>query len=350
MNIGVLLPNWVGDVVMATPTLRALRRHFPQATITGIARPYLLPLLAGTDWLSQTIAWEHHGRGWIGRTWKLVRQLRRERLDAVVVLRNSGFAAGIARLSRARQVVGYARRASRLFLTTALAAPREVGKFTPISAVDYYLELAYALGCPKEPRQLELPITADDRAAADAAWQSLRLPDSNEVVLLNIGGAYGNAKHWPREHSIELARRLADDWALTVLILCGPSERADAASLVAAANHPRVLSLADEDVRFGPTKAIIQRARLLVSTDSGPRHIAAAVGTPTITLFGPIDPRWSENYQPDAIHLRLPLECSPCGRRVCPLGHHRCMRDLTPDMVLQAVGQQLAATTRSRAA
>ena len=350
MNIGVLLPNWVGDVVMATPTLRALRRHFPQAAITGIARPYLLPLLDGTDWLSKTIPWEHHGRGWIGRTWKLVRQLRRERLDAVVVLRNSGFAAGIARLSRARQVIGYSRRASRLFLTRPLAAPREEGRFTPISAVDYYLQLARALGCDDEPRRLELPVTRADRAAADAVWESLSLPDPREVVLLNIGGAYGNAKHWPREHSIELSRRLADDLRLTVLVLCGPSERADAASLADAVAHSRVLSLADEDVRFGPTKAIIQRARLLVSTDSGPRHIAAAVGTPTITLFGPIDPRWSENYQPGAVHLRLPLECSPCGRRVCPLGHHRCMRDLTPDLVLQAVERQLSSPPQRQAA
>jgi len=341
MNVGVLLPNWVGDVVMATPTLRALRRRFPSATITGIARPYLLPLLDGTSWFSQAFPWEHHGRGWIGRTWRLVRQLRRERLDAVLVLRNSGFAAGIARLSRARQVVGYARRASRLFLTKSLEAPREGGHFTPISAVDYYLDLAYALGCEEEPRRLELPVTDADQAAADAVWESLDLPDPREVVLLNIGGAYGNAKHWPREHSIELSRRLAGDFGLTVLVLCGPGERADAASLAAAANHPRVLSLADEDVRFGPTKSIIQRARLLVSTDSGPRHIAAAVGTPTITLFGPIDPRWSENYQPGAVHLHLPLECSPCGRRVCPLGHHRCMRDLTPELVLQAVERQL---------
>jgi heptosyltransferase-2 len=350
MNIGVLLPNWVGDVVMATPTLRALRRRFPAATITAVARPHLLPLLEGNDWLSQTIPWEHHGPGWIGRTWRIVRQLRRQRLDAMLVLRNSGFAAGIARFSRARRVLGYDRRGSRLFLTTSLRAPRAGGRFSPISAVDYYLQLAYALGCPEEPRHLELPVTADDRTAADATWGHLDLPDPREVVLLNIGGAYGNAKHWPREHSIELARRLAGDLGLTVLILCGPGERADAAELADAASHPRVFSLADEDVRFGPTKALIQRSRLLISTDSGPRHIAAAVGTPTITLFGPIDPRWSENYQAGAIKLHLPLECSPCGRRTCPLGHHRCMRDLTPDLVLRAVERQLAATPSRRAA
>src|SRR5688572_3440295 len=98
MNLGVMLPNWVGDLVMATPTLRALRHQFPGANIVGIARPYLLPLLDGTDWLTRRLPWEHHGRGWSGRTWQLIRTLRRERLDAMLVLRNSGFAAGVARL------------------------------------------------------------------------------------------------------------------------------------------------------------------------------------------------------------------------------------------------------------
>lgn len=347
MKLGVLLPNWVGDLVMATPTLRALRRNFPAAQIVGVARPYLLPLLEGTGWLSRRLAWEHHGRGWMGRTWQVASALRRERLDAIVVLRNSGFAAAMARLSGAGQAIGYARGANRLFLTTRLAPPQERGRYTPVSAVDYYLKLAYALGCDEEPRQLELATTPADEAAADTIWQRLDLPDPREVVLLNVGGAYGSAKHWPREHSLDLARRLASDLGRAVVFLCGPDERAAAAALVAAADHPRVKSLASEDVAFGATKAVIRRSRLLISTDSGPRHIAAALGTPTITLFGPIDPRWSENYQPGAVHLRLPLDCSPCGRRVCPLKHHRCLRDLTPEAVLRAAERQLAVGDRS---
>jgi heptosyltransferase-2 len=302
--------------------------------------------LAGTGWLSESLPWEHHGRGWIARTWQLVRSLRRERLDAMLILRNSGFAAAVARLGGAQRTIGYARRASRWFLTTRLAAPRSGGKFAPISAVDYYLELAYAAGCHEERRQLELATMPADERAADAIWDSLSLPDPRRVVLINVGGAYGSAKHWPREHAIELSRRLAGELELTVLILCGPTERAAAAALARDADHPRVLSLAGEDVSFGPTKAVIRRARLLVSTDSGPRHIAAALGTPTITLFGPIDPRWSENYQPGAVHLRLPLECSPCGRRACPLGHHRCMRELSVDMALHAVERRLTAESR----
>lgn len=342
MNIGVLLPNWVGDLVMATPTLRALRARYPKARIVGIARPYLLPLLEGTPWLTERVAWEHRGRGWIGRTWRLVRTLRRERLDAMLVLRNSGFAAGVASLAGVRQIIGYSRRGSRVFLTRAVQPPREGREYTPISAVDYYLRLAEELGCQTNTPQLELATTPADERAADQIGHHLHLPGPRQTVLLNVGGAYGRAKHWPREHCVDLSRRLADEQGLTVVILCGPDERTAAAELATAANHPRVLSLAGEDVNFGPTKALLRRAAVLITTDSGPRHIAAAVGTPTITLFGPIDPRWSENYQPGAVKLHLSLDCSPCGKRVCPLGHHRCMRDLTPDSVLRAVKQVLS--------
>jgi heptosyltransferase-2 len=337
MKIGVMLPNWVGDLCMATPTLRALRQRHPEAEITGIARPYLLPLLDGTTWLTGQMEWEHRGRGWIGRTWRLVRTLRRERLDAMLILRNSGFAAGVTRLTGARQSIGYARRGSRLFLSTCLPPPRNGRQLTPVSAVDYYLRLAGELDCDTTDRRLELATTQTDEAAADVIWQRLRLSDPAQTVLLHVGGAYGSAKHWPREHCLELSRRLASDLGCTVVILCGPAERTTAAQLACAARHPRVKSLAHEDLSFGAIKAVIRRARLLVTTDSGPRHIAAALGTPTITLFGPIDPRWSENYHPAEVQLRLPLACSPCGKRTCPLSHHRCMRDVTPDLVLQAV-------------
>jgi heptosyltransferase II len=145
--------------------------------------------------------------------------------------------------------------------------------------------------------------------------------------------------------------RAADEFGLTTLVLCGPQERDAARALELAANHPQVRSLADEDVSFGTTKALIRRCRLMVTTDSGPRHMAAAMGTPTILLAGPIDPRLSHNYAPNSIELSVPLDCRPCGRSNCPLAHHRCLRDLTVDQVLQAVEQTLKySETQKRAA
>jgi heptosyltransferase II len=350
MNIAVMLPNWVGDLAMATPTLRALRERYPDARIVGIARHYLLPLLEGTDWLDHVYPWKHHGKGAIGHTWRLVRQLRAEQLDAMLLLRASLYAAAVGRLSGARRVVGYARNARRLLLTDPIA-PLHYGRGSePVSAVDDFLHLASHLGCRIDRRELELAATADDETAADGVWRRLGLPDGRRLMLLNSGGAYGAAKHWPVEHCAELARRAADELGLATLVLCGPAERDEAAAIARAAAHPLVRSMAGDDLSFGTTKAIIRRARLLVTTDSGPRHLAAAMGTPTVVLFGPIDPRWSRNYQADSIELRVPLECSPCGRRVCPLGHQRCMRDLSAGTVLASVRQMLQRTEQRAAA
>src|SRR5262249_33129524 len=159
------------------------------------------------------------------------------------------------------------------------------------------------LGYVAESRELELATTARDEVAADNVWKRLALPPPEWVILLNSGGAYGEAKHWPAEYCVSLALRAAEEFGLTTLILCGPAERESAAAIEHAASHPQVRSLAREDVSFGTTKAIIRRSRLMVTTDSGPRHIASALGTSTIVLFGSMDPRLSRNYQRESIEL-----------------------------------------------
>jgi heptosyltransferase II len=109
VRVGVLLPNWVGDCVMATPALRALRQSWPQARILGIARPYLLPLFGGGKWLDALVPWEHKGRKRTVSTWRALGQLRRERLDVLILLRASLSAGLFARLSGAKRIVGYGR-------------------------------------------------------------------------------------------------------------------------------------------------------------------------------------------------------------------------------------------------
>lgn len=342
MRVAVLLPSWVGDLVMATPALRALRENLPAARIVGVVRPYLMPLLEGTAWLDALLPWEHRGRGRWGRGLALVRQLRAERLDLALLLRATWSAGLVAWLAGARRLVGYARRGLGCLLTDPLRPLHQGRGSSPVAAVDEYLHLVQSLGFTIRSRALELRVTPQDEARAEGVWQRLHLPPPEEVLLLNAGGAYGEAKHWPSEYCVSLALRVAEEFGMTTLVLCGPDERALARTIERAASHPRVVSLAEEDVRFGTTKAIIRRSRLLVTTDSGPRHIAAAVGTPTVVLFGPIDPGFSRNGQRDCIELRVPLDCSPCGRRRCPLGHHHCMRLLTVDQVLAAMAELLS--------
>jgi heptosyltransferase-2 len=152
------------------------------------------------------------------------------------------------------------------------------------------------------------------------------------------------------EHFADLARRLAREQRAKVLVICGPVERPIAARIAQLADCDGVLSLADEAVSLGLSKSLIRRSQLLISTDSGPRHFGAAFGIPTVTLFGPTDPRWSHNYNPRSFDLQQHLPCVPCARRTCPLGHHRCMRELKVDAVYRAACELLLADHSRRAA
>jgi heptosyltransferase-2 len=351
MNVGIVLPNWIGDVVMATPTLRALKKFFGErAILTGIMRPYVAPMLAETPWLDEFLCYDPRSRDASLREWSLVKQLRQRRLDQIVLLSNSLRTGLIAWLSGARRRVGYARYGRGPLLTDKLRPPRKGRQLVPVSALDYYLELAYHIGCPTESRQVELPTTRADEQAANHVWDSRGLGRTGAVVAMNPGGAYGAAKHWPAEYFAELARQLVQRGDTSVLVLCGPSERDVAREVEHRAAHESVVSLADERPSLGLSKACVRRSNLLVTTDSGPRHFAAAFRVPAVTLFGPTDPRWSWNYHPEETVLQRDMACSPCAKRVCPYKHHRCMRDLTPDKVLTLVQERLNLLGCERAA
>ena len=342
MNIGVFLPNWVGDTVMAVPTVRALREHFgSRANLVGVLRPYLLPVLDGLPWFNERLCYDRGRCAPEHRMIRVVEEMRRRRFDKVVLLTNSLSTAVLAWMSGAAERIGYDRYARGCLLTHRLSPPRTGNDFTPISAVDYYLQLAETMGCRQTLRQLELATTAVEEAEADRVWEKLGIPATRQVITFNTGGAYGVAKHWPSDSFVALARRIVSTWDVTVLVICGPSDRHTAAEIMKQADHLRVTSLANERLSLGLTKACVRRSALMVSTDSGPRHFAAAFNIPTVTMFGPTDPRWSVNYNSREVILRLDLACSPCAKRICPLGHHDCMRRLAVQDVFGAVAELL---------
>ncbi|MFO0911086.1 MAG: lipopolysaccharide heptosyltransferase II [Isosphaeraceae bacterium] len=338
MKIVVFCPNLIGDTVMATPALRALRQGWPDATILGLIKPHVAPTLDGNSWLDGLIPFDPKARDPRARSWNAWRRLRAEKADLAVLLPNSHRSALLAMAAGIPRRIGYARAGRGLLLTERLAVPRdERGERLPVPAVDYYLAIVRHLGLPVASTRLELATTEADEAAATAAWAQLQITPESPVVCFNTGGAYGPAKSWPARYFSELARRIVNEAGLTVLVVCGPSERDAAREIVAGADHPRVVSLAGLDLSIGLTKACIRRSALLVTTDSGPRHFAAAFGVPVVSLFGPTHIAWTRTNHPGAIHLQKPVPCGPCQKGVCPLKHHRCMTELTPDSVWRAV-------------
>ena len=341
MNIAVFLPNWVGDAVMATPAIRALRRHFPAARIIGVLRPYVSGVLEGTPWLDGQILLDTKGP-WSRRWPAAAMALRRHRPDLAILFPNSIRSALVARLGGCRRRVGYARGGRNWLLSDRLESLRAGdGSFLPSPVIDAYNRLVTHTGCPDPGHRMELFTTRNDEEAADRVWETGQLDRFAEVVCLNPGAAYGAAKHWPTESFARLAQSLVDERGSGVLVLCGPDERDLARQIAALANRTAVHTLADIPLSLGLTKACVRRADLLVTTDSGPRHFAAAFGRPVVSLFGPTHIAWTDTYYPAEIHLQKKVDCGPCQLRVCPLDH-RCMKLLTPETVFAAATELLA--------
>lgn len=339
MKLAVFLPNWVGDAVMATPALRSLRAEFPQAEIIGVMRPVIADVLDGTGLIDHSLLYNPRGKNPSQRGSAFLKALRAEKCEAAILFTNSLRTGWLAWRSGAKERIGFARDWRGWLLTTRLT-PKS--KAVPNPVIDEYNRLVEAAGCRSLSHTMELAVPGRDVAALKSFWTKHPGVNPQRVVVFNTGGAFGPAKNWPIASFVELAQRIVTQTDRTVLVACGPGERDDARAIVAAVNSPRVVTVADEPLTIGLTKAVVQQAELMVTTDSGPRHFASAFGVPVITLFGPTHIAWSETYSPLAIHLQHKVDCGPCQQRTCPLKHHRCMKELSVDRVFQTVMHQLS--------
>jgi heptosyltransferase-2 len=334
-RILVILPNWLGDTVMAGPCLRALRRRYPAARIDVLGTAASAELLAGSPWFDRHFAW---GGSALSRL-RAASRLRDGRHDLCLLLPNSFASALAARLAGARRIVGYRRDGRGPLLTLALPWH---GMTQP--QVRAFLALAAACGCAELDERLDLPVGEADRRAAAALLASL---PRGPLVVLNPGSNWPS-KRWPAERFAEVADALAGGDACGVAVICGPGEREAAESVRSFARVP-VRVFADPPLPLGTLKALLAGADLLVTNDSGPRHIARALGTPVVSLFGPVAPSHTAAETGGERVVYLDLPCSPCHKRLCPLGHHGCMRRMASGPVIEAA-RALLRDGRPRAA
>ncbi len=339
-RIALFLPNWIGDVVMATPAVQAIRDAFPSAELIAVCKPYVAEVLSGNPWFRKVILADKRGPR-SQRLLAVAAKLRENPPDAAILFSNSFRTALLARLAGCRKVIGFVRYARRLLLTNRLYAKADRrGRFVPSPAIDDYNRLARELGTGDPGYSMKVFTTSNDEKTADVVWDRFGLAKYPRVVVLNPGAAFGAAKHWSIDSFARLARMLTQRTGCGVLVLCGPTEREMARQIAESSRSPHTFSLHDVPLSLGLTKACVRRSDLLITTDSGPRHFAAAFNRPVVTLFGPTHIAWTETYYHKAIHLQKKVPCGPCQQRVCPLDH-RCMRELTPIEVLAAAERLL---------
>ena len=347
-RIVVVLPTWVGDAVMATPALSALRRAFARAQITWIGSPAALEVLAGSDLADATLADASRGGG-LGALLAMARRLRAERFDLAVLLSNSFRTGLLCRLGRVRRRIGYARDGRGWLLTDRLAAPRRPdGGFMPTPAIGYYLALAEALGCDVGDRTMRLAV--EDRYARQgrAIFQEAGIQEGQPVVVINPGASFGSSKLWSPRRFAAVADGLSDRHGARVIVSAGPLETDIAAAVVDAMHRRPALNLAERAGSLGLLKAVTAASTLMITGDTGPRHIAAALGVGVVTIFGSTDPDWTTIDYPRERIVRAHVPCSPCQKKLCPLPpgpqHHQCMERITAEMVLAAAEELMAPT------
>ncbi|HLY11863.1 MAG TPA: lipopolysaccharide heptosyltransferase II [Planctomycetota bacterium] len=321
MNILVKGNNWLGDAVMSLPTLKSLKTMLPRSRVTVLTKPAFADLYAGAPYVDEVLS---HHRGGMGTWVDIVRSLKKKKFDAALVLPRSFSAALLAWSVRIPRRIGYADGA-RTKLLTETPAPLDRRH-----RVYHYHHLLTAFGDPPavQPPRLELP-------AAARAWAEETLP-GGPWIGFNPGATYGAAKQWFPDRFIDLGKKLRPRGR--IVVVGGPAE-ADLGDQVAKGVGG--LSIAGR-TSVMQLSAAIARCSLFVTNDTGPMHVADAVGTPMVAIFGPTDWIVTPPFGKTHTIVRHEIECSPCLKRTCPLGHHECMKRIEVDQVLKACEEQRA--------
>ena len=336
LSVLVRAPNWVGDVVISLPALRAVRAAFPDAALTVLARPWVAEAYRrerAVDAVMPHCAEAGVG-DWSGK-WRLAQSLRRRSFDCAILFQNAFEAALLARLAGIPRRIGYARDGRGFLLTDAIPVPRR-GEI-PRHESYYYLELLCRAGFLAELPPMDV-IELDRREEARAAGR-VRFAEAGiggEVLGISPGAAFGSAKRWPPERFAAAAHQVAAERPMSVAVFGSAAERplcAAVAGVIETAGSP-VKNFAGE-TSLGEFIELAAACAVFLTNDSGAMHIASALGVPTVAVFGSTDP-WATGPKGRRTRVvREPLDCSPCKLRECPIDH-RCMTRVPAGVVAHA--------------
>ena len=323
MRLLVRATNWVGDAIISVPALREIRRVHPAAQITILARAWVAGLYRREDFCDDVMLYEG-GRGAVAA------RLRERRFDCALLLPNAFDAALVAWLARIPRRIGYAREGRSLLLTTAIPVPRP-GEI-PAHQRYYYLELLRRAGwIDTFPECAEIRLRADPEAGRTLLRDfGLR---SGRVIGVSPGAQNSQAKQWFPERFAAVASKLAAEWEAEVAVF-GTAAEGELCGQVAGLIGPQAHNLGGRTT-LEQFLDLAAACLVFVTNDSGSMHVAAAVGTPTVAVFGPTNVEATGPSSSLAQVVRVPVECSPCEYRRCPIDH-RCMTRLEPEMVLAA--------------
>ncbi len=335
LRILVRAPNWIGDAVLSLPAVEELHRVFPGASVTVLARRWTAPVFYNNPCISGVMELDHRGLG--GRA-RLAGELRKRRFHKAVLFQNSFESALIALLSGIPDRTGYSRNLRGPLLTRSVVPHNLPDKR---HHVYYYLNIVRALGGGLPDRPVPKLYVRDDefkRAGQIAEEAGIK----GDVFLAGAfpGASYGPAKRWSVHGFGKVLERFSEEYGAVPVLFGGPDDR-EICKAVADDMSAECINLSGR-LSLREFMAVAIRLKVFITNDSGPMHIGASLGVPTLALFGSTDPELTGPLGERVRVIYKQAGCSPCFKRRCPYGHYECMTSITPEEVFDCAAHLLA--------
>ena len=335
-RILVVRTDRIGDVVLTTPVLKALRENYPQSHIAMMLSPGTKELIEGNPYLNEVIVYdrEKKDKGLWG-FWRFVLELKRKRFDLAIVLHTKNRVNLITYFADIKRRAGYKNNKFGFLLTDKLIDTRHLGLK---HEVDYCLDILRNLGLKIRDKVPYVAVKKEDIDLVNSILEAEGIRRESRIAAIHPGSSCVS-KRWLRERFVVLANRLVEDYGLKVVLIAeGKEDEAIANEIAKQIRYP-VLNLSGK-LSLGQLSALLKRCAIFISNDSGPVHIASAVGTPVVSIFGrnqaglsPV--RWAPVGKKDK-YLHKEVGCSICLAHNCNIGFD-CLKAITVDDVLKAV-------------
>lgn len=337
--------NWVGDAVMTIPALRELRRVLPHAHITLATRSWSQGIFSDADFIDELLVYDRGARDF-GAVWQQTRAWRKRSFDLALLFQNAFEAALIATLVGVPNRLGYATDNRRLLLTHPIELPAWRGArhevFYYLNIINELEESLYgASDIMNNAPVFALEVSEARRNDARSILREHGARADHTLVALCPGSTNSRAKRWPANNYAALADQVIEHAGVEVLLVGAPDEKNVSQEVATQMRYEPVMLTGRTSL--AQLTAVLSQVDLLVTNDTGPAHIAAALERPTIVIFGPTDPTTTRPFSNSAEIIRRPPACAPCMLRDCPIDH-RCMTAITPEEVYMRAIQLLKPT------
>ncbi len=328
--------NWVGDAIISTPAVRAIRKNFPNAKISILAKPWVAPVFQESPYIDEIIFYDANGRhsGNLGKI-RLAKDLRRYNFDAAILLQNAFEAALITFLAGIPRRIGFTTDGRGMLLNSGVRLDPELKK---IHQVHYYLGILKGAGLSANGTDIDLFISEAERKQAAQMLEKSGINRGDKILGIGPGAEYGTAKRWFPERFANLCDMADKESGLKTLIFGGPGQEDIGMEISRLMNGEPVDLCGKTSLR--QAIALVEQCSVFVTNDSGLMHVAAALKKPLVAVFGSTDHITTAPWGETGTMVRVGADCSPCLLTDCPTDH-RCMKSVSVEMVFEAVKKKL---------